>query len=391
MKQIVQRGTAQARPELGHAVHVDVRGLEPAPPYFYRFNAGSHATAIGRTRTAPAAGVMADKLRFAFASCQHWEQGYFTALRPHGPRRPRSRRPSRRLHLRSTARGRTPCARINGPEIMTLDDYRNRYALYRSDPICSAPRTRRSRSSSPGTITRSTTTTPTIAPKTTQPRDAFLTRRAHAYQAYFEHMPLRAAARPKAAGDAALSPPRLRSARGFPRARYAPVPHRSAVRQDRARRSATARSIRKRHHPRRRAGALDDGRARQVAVTLERPRAAGAAGGSRFRRRPGPSVTRWTSGTRIRPTARRVAQVPRGTQAIQPDRAHRRHPHQLGERSQADYRDAESATIGTEFVGTSISSGGDGQAMTAARRRRSCPTTRTSASTTRSAATSPAR
>ena len=51
---IVQKGTVLARPELGHSVHVEVAGLEPARDYWYRFHAGDEASQMGRTRTAPA-------------------------------------------------------------------------------------------------------------------------------------------------------------------------------------------------------------------------------------------------------------------------------------------------------------------------------------------------
>jgi alkaline phosphatase D len=68
-----------AAPELGHSVHVDVTRLEPDRWYYYRFIAGGEASPTGRTRTFAPVGAPADRLRFAFASCQHYSQGYFTA------------------------------------------------------------------------------------------------------------------------------------------------------------------------------------------------------------------------------------------------------------------------------------------------------------------------
>ena len=47
MQQTVQKGKAIAHPELGHAVHVEVAGLEPARDYFYRFSVGSERSATG--------------------------------------------------------------------------------------------------------------------------------------------------------------------------------------------------------------------------------------------------------------------------------------------------------------------------------------------------------
>ena len=133
MGKVVKKGRATATPDLAHSVHVEVRGLEPARWYWYRFKAGSHVSDIGRTRTAPDPKKPLDKLSFAFASCQHYEAGYFTAYQHmahedielvvhlgdyiyEGAMRPG--RP--RQHT--------------GPELASLSDYRNRYALYRNDP-----------------------------------------------------------------------------------------------------------------------------------------------------------------------------------------------------------------------------------------------------------------
>src|ERR1051325_9212504 len=75
---IVKSGRATAAPELGYSVHVDVDGLAPDRWYFYRFTVGDAVSPIGRLRTTPAAGTIAP-LTFAFASCQHFEQGLYTA------------------------------------------------------------------------------------------------------------------------------------------------------------------------------------------------------------------------------------------------------------------------------------------------------------------------
>src|SRR6185503_7347180 len=75
---IVQSGRATAVPELAHSVHVDVNGLAPGRWYVYRFRAGDATSPVGRVRTTPATGTMAP-LAFAFVSCQHYEQGLYTA------------------------------------------------------------------------------------------------------------------------------------------------------------------------------------------------------------------------------------------------------------------------------------------------------------------------
>ena len=73
---------ALALPQLGHSVHVEVTGLRPYHWYYYRFHAGNETSPVGRTRTAPAADTMPERVRFAFTSCQHYESGYFNGY-PH--------------------------------------------------------------------------------------------------------------------------------------------------------------------------------------------------------------------------------------------------------------------------------------------------------------------
>ena len=74
---VIASGRALARPELAHAVHVDVGGLDPDRWYWYRFVAGEHVSPVGRTRTLPALDSSPERLRFALAYGQNWEDGYF--------------------------------------------------------------------------------------------------------------------------------------------------------------------------------------------------------------------------------------------------------------------------------------------------------------------------
>ncbi|MGH3147090.1 MAG: alkaline phosphatase D family protein, partial [Rubrobacter sp.] len=78
---VVNRGTATARPERAHSVHVGVSGLAPATEYYYRFRAGNETSPVGRTKTAPRKDARLDRLAFAFASCQMYEHGYYHAYR----------------------------------------------------------------------------------------------------------------------------------------------------------------------------------------------------------------------------------------------------------------------------------------------------------------------
>src|SRR5258706_299863 len=81
MKDIAESGTVYASPDWAHSVHVDVTGLQAGRTYWYRFSAGNALGPIGRARTAPAVSANVPRLRFALASCQHYEQGYFNAYR----------------------------------------------------------------------------------------------------------------------------------------------------------------------------------------------------------------------------------------------------------------------------------------------------------------------
>lgn len=189
MSRVVQRGTATAVPDWAHAVHVEVDGLEPGRWYWYRFRAGRTVSPVGRTRTAPAANTLPERLRFAFASCQHYEQGYFGAYR-----HVRADDPDLIVFLGdyiyeySTARARV--RQHGAPECHTLDDYRIRHALYKSDPDLQA-----AHAACPWIVTwddhEVSNDYANDRGEALNGREWFLARRAGAYQAYYEHMPLR--------------------------------------------------------------------------------------------------------------------------------------------------------------------------------------------------------
>ncbi|MGH9754796.1 MAG: alkaline phosphatase D family protein [Blastocatellia bacterium] len=195
MKKIVRRGSAVASPELGHSVHVEAQGLEPARWYWYRFMAGSVVSPVGRTRTAPALNARLDRLRFAFASCQHYETGFFTAYKHMA-----DEDLDLVAHLGDYIYEGAPAAdrprRHNSPEIISLEDYRNRYALYKSDPDLKL-----AHAAFPWIVTWDDHEVDNNyagdVPEDKQSRRAFLERRAHAYQAYYEHMPLRRSSLPR--------------------------------------------------------------------------------------------------------------------------------------------------------------------------------------------------
>jgi len=76
---VVRSGRRTTGPDLGHSVHVDVRGLTAGRDYFYRFRVGDYVSPTGRTRTAPDSGRRLDSLTFGVTSCQSYHAGYYTA------------------------------------------------------------------------------------------------------------------------------------------------------------------------------------------------------------------------------------------------------------------------------------------------------------------------
>jgi alkaline phosphatase D len=188
---ITQQGTTTALPVWGHSVHVEVTGLRPNRWYWYRFHAGGELSPTGRTRTAPAAGATVERLRFAFASCQKYEMGYYTAYE-HMAREDLDLV----LHLGDYIYEKIDngaAVRPHGlPVANSLDAYRQRYAVYKSDPALQA-----AHAMAPWIVTwddhevRNDYAADISDDPESEPPAAFLLRRAAAYQAYFEHMPLR--------------------------------------------------------------------------------------------------------------------------------------------------------------------------------------------------------
>ena len=195
---IAQKGIALARPELGHSVHVEVAGLEPGREYWYRFRAGDEVSQIGRTKTAPPAGAAVDRLRFGVCGCSHYEAGYFTAFRRiaeeqfdfvfhtgdyiyegradggRSERRPAAQRP-RDLHA----------GRLPEPLRAVQDRIRDLMAAHASAPFVMSWDDHEVDNNYAGDLDERDT-----------PPELFLLRRAAAYQAYYETMPLRASALP---------------------------------------------------------------------------------------------------------------------------------------------------------------------------------------------------
>lgn len=197
---IVRRGRTLAGPAAGHAVHVEVEGLRPGREYWYRFTTKAAASPIGRTVTAPPAGADVASLKLGFGSCQKYEAGFYGAYRHMV-----EDRPDLFLflgdYIYEKGPGSKDAVRLHAnAEPTDIAGYRVRYANYKTDPLLQAAHA--------------------IAPwmviwddhevandyggdfsekfNVEYPDGAagFLRRRAAAYQAYYEHMPLRRAAMP---------------------------------------------------------------------------------------------------------------------------------------------------------------------------------------------------
>src|SRR5687768_5684522 len=139
-RQVVRQGGSTAVPELGYSIHAEVDGLAPDRWYHYRFRTSDAVSPVGRLRTAPSAGA-ATPLRLGVASCQHWEQGLFTAL-GHMSREELDLIAHLGDYIYETAGFPDRVRRHVGLEIRTLDDYRRRYAQYKTDPLLQAAHAR---------------------------------------------------------------------------------------------------------------------------------------------------------------------------------------------------------------------------------------------------------
>lgn len=191
-RDIVRAGKARAEPRHAHSVHVEVKGLEPARWYWYRFMAGHAVSGIGRTQTAALPGTPVGKLRFAFASCQQYEQGFYAAHR-HMAEEELDLVVFLGDYIYESSWGRNHVRKHEGPEPYTLEQYRNRYARYKSDPDL-----QRCHAAFPWLVTWDDHEVDNdYANDRSEDLDPhFLVRRAAAYQAYWEHMPLRWSALP---------------------------------------------------------------------------------------------------------------------------------------------------------------------------------------------------
>jgi alkaline phosphatase D len=200
-RHVVRRGRAWAVPELAHSVHVEVDGLRPDREWFYRFRYRHDLSPVGRTRTAPRPGSRGGSLAFAFASCQAWDNGFYPSYR-HMAREDLDLV----LHLGDyvyeggiPADGgyrQTPTPEVLREAPRDLERWRMQYALYKSDADLQAAHAR-----FPWMVTWDDHEVQNDYANTGSQYEGDIgALRAAAYQAWYEHQPVRAPARPDADG-----------------------------------------------------------------------------------------------------------------------------------------------------------------------------------------------
>jgi alkaline phosphatase D len=191
MHKVIRAGSTSALPKNGHAVSVNVDGLPSDSWLYYQFSCLGQKSRIGRTRTFPAPGDTPAQMRFALVSCQNYENGFYAAYRDLS-----EQSVDFVVHVgdyiyENAATPAVPSIRRHtGGEIVSIEDYRNRYALYRLDPHL-----QNTHAAFPFILTFDDHEVDNnyagLVPEDTQTLSEFAQRRANAYQVYAETMPLR--------------------------------------------------------------------------------------------------------------------------------------------------------------------------------------------------------
>ena len=365
-RHIVHAGVMMAEPRHAHSLHINVTGLEPARWYWYRFATADETSPVGRTRTAPASDASPKGLRFAFASCQQYEHGYYTAYR-HMAREDLDVVVHLGDYIYEHAANVYQASSGNvrhhaGAETVTLDGYRQRFAQYRTDPDLQA-----AHAAFPWIVTWDDHEVDNNYAgdigQDGEPPAVFRARRAAAYQAYWEHMPLPAGW----AGQNA----ELRLYRRFAFGRLADV----NVLDTRHYRTDQPCGDRNTDCPGRKASSQSIMGSDQEAWLLDGLRRSTARWNviaqqvfmAQLDLKAGPErgfyVDGWDGYVASRNRLLAVlAERPASNPVVLTGDIHANWVADL----KANFDEPRSATIGTEFVGTSISSGGDGSDSTAA-------------------------
>ncbi|MET9711123.1 alkaline phosphatase D family protein [Nocardiopsis alba] len=195
-RRIVSSGTVETGPDQAHSVHVEAGGLRPRADYFYRFRAAGEISPVGRTRTTTAPGARLERFAFAFASCQSYTHGHYTA---------QGHLADEDLDLvaflgdyiyETGDQGDIGRGHLPAVEVRSLAEYRIRHAQYKTDENLQA-----AHAAFPWAVVFDDHELENNWADDTSyeediPSEEFLLRREQALKAYYEHMPLRAAQRP---------------------------------------------------------------------------------------------------------------------------------------------------------------------------------------------------
>lgn len=188
-KTIVKTGRATASFELAYSVHVDVDGLAPDRWYFYRFQVGPATSAVGRFRTAPDDNAKTP-LKLAVASCQRWDEGLFTAF-SHMAKEDLDLVAHLGDYIYEYSSPANAVRKHQGLEVRTVEDYRRRYAQYKTDEALQAAHAR-----CPWIVVWDDHEVDNnyaglVGENEMESVDQMRARRAAAYQAWWEHQPVR--------------------------------------------------------------------------------------------------------------------------------------------------------------------------------------------------------
>ena len=137
---LLTEGTTATSAERDFTVKVDIVGLDPGTTYYYRFRAGRVLSPAGRTRTLP--GEDAEQMNVALVSCSNYPSGYFNVYRAITEIDDLDAIVHVGDYIYEHAAGAydgetgARLGRVHRPahEIVTLADYRERLAQYRTDP-----------------------------------------------------------------------------------------------------------------------------------------------------------------------------------------------------------------------------------------------------------------
>ena len=192
-QEVVQQGLFVTGPHRDYTVKVLVDDLSPGAKYYYRFKVADDFSPTGMTRTAPDDG---ESLKFAVASCSNYEWGYFNAYRAIAEQDDLAAV----LHLGDYIYeygigryGDTSIGRLNIPphEIVSLQDYRDRYALYRLDEDLQAAHQRHPFITIWDDHEITNNSYKTGAQNHQDDEGSYETRKSIARQVYYEWMPIR--------------------------------------------------------------------------------------------------------------------------------------------------------------------------------------------------------